>query len=101
MRRHTSPKSTAFTLLTLVVVAALGFVPVAAAPRKSLDRINHVIVIYYENWSFDGLFPGANGIANAGATVKQVTLVRTKLFTAEDAGARRRVKRAARSSAWC
>ncbi len=75
-----------------------------AAPRKSLDRIKHVLVIYYENWSFDGLFglfPGANGIANAGATVKQVTLVRTKLFTAKDAGARRRVKRAARSSAWC
>lgn len=76
MRRHTSPKITALTLLALMVAAAIGFVPVAAAPRKSLDRIKHVIVIYYENWSFDGLFgsfPGANGIANAGATVNQVT----------------------------
>jgi phospholipase C len=31
-------------------------------------KINHLIVIYMENWSFDGLFgkfPGANGINNA------------------------------------
>ncbi len=38
------------------------------------SRINHVIVVYQENWSFDGLygkFPGANGIANAGS-VQQV-----------------------------
>lgn len=34
-----------------------------------------MIVIYQENWSFDGLygkFPGANGIANAGDALKQV-----------------------------
>jgi hypothetical protein len=34
-----------------------------------------VIVIYMENWSFDGqfgLFPGANGITNAGETIRQV-----------------------------
>ena len=33
--------------------------------------INHFIVVYQENWSFDSLygsFPGANGIANASAT---------------------------------
>lgn len=32
------------------------------------QKINHVIVIYQENWSFDGLygnFPGANGYNNA------------------------------------
>src|SRR5262249_15880286 len=37
--------------------------------------INHVIVVYQENWSFDslyGLFPGANGLANAGPTTPQV-----------------------------
>jgi phospholipase C len=36
-----------------------------------LSQINHFIVVYQENWSFDGLygsFPGANGIANASAT---------------------------------
>jgi phospholipase C len=33
-----------------------------------LDQINHFVVIYQENWSFDALygnFPGANGLANA------------------------------------
>src|SRR5262249_17971136 len=40
-----------------------------------LDRINHFVVIYQENWSFDSLygkFPGANGLAQAGAAVAQV-----------------------------
>jgi phospholipase C len=39
----------------------------------SLDRIQNVVVIYAENHSFDniyGLFPGANGIANATAEQK-------------------------------
>ena len=34
-----------------------------------LQNIDHFVVIYQENWSFDSLygrFPGANGIANAG-----------------------------------
>jgi phospholipase C len=39
-------------------------------------KVNHVIVIYQENWSFDALygkFPGANGFANAtAATIAQV-----------------------------
>jgi phospholipase C len=42
---------------------------------RNLKRIQHVIVIYQENWSFDGLygsFPGANGIANAQAASVQV-----------------------------
>jgi phospholipase C len=36
-----------------------------------LSQIDHFVVIYQENWSFDGLygsFPGANGIANASPT---------------------------------
>ncbi|HEY2993562.1 MAG TPA: alkaline phosphatase family protein [Methylomirabilota bacterium] len=58
-------------------LAILGAVIVAAAcattPRapSALTGIDHVIVIYQENWSFDGLFgkfPGANGIARASAT---------------------------------
>src|ERR1700683_711953 len=39
------------------------------------QKVKHIIVIYQENWSFDGLygkFPGANGIANAGAAANQV-----------------------------
>ncbi len=41
------------------------------AERAGPDRIDHVIVIYAENRSFDnlyGLFPGANGVANATPT---------------------------------
>src|SRR5215470_15349768 len=37
---------------------------------RELRPIKHIIVIYQENWSFDslyGLFPGANGLANASA----------------------------------
>ena len=36
-----------------------------------LQNIDHFVVIYQENWSFDALygnFPGANGIASASAT---------------------------------
>ncbi len=37
-------------------------------------RVNHIIVIYQENWSFDGLygkFPGADGIEKAGSAAQQ------------------------------
>ena len=51
---------------------AVGLVAGCAAPavdqRAGLNRIEHIVVIYAENRSFDnlyGMFPGANGIANA------------------------------------
>src|ERR1051326_1290995 len=47
----------------------------AQRSTSSLSDIQNVIIIYQENWSFDGLygsFPGANGIANAGKAAKQV-----------------------------
>ena len=50
----------------------------SAPPAQNTDglkKINHVIVIVLENWSFDGLygsFPGADGLAQAGDAVKQV-----------------------------
>src|ERR671936_138559 len=53
----------------LVGQAQLG---AAASP---FDRLNHIVVIYQENWSFDSLygrFPGANGLDNAAATMRQV-----------------------------
>jgi phospholipase C len=49
--------------------------PPAAQAAGPFDRINHFVVIYQENWSFDSLyghFPGANGLAAAGAAVRQV-----------------------------
>ncbi|HTQ30832.1 MAG TPA: alkaline phosphatase family protein, partial [Opitutaceae bacterium] len=38
--------------------------------EAAVNSINHIIVIYQENWPFDGLygsFPGVNGLANASA----------------------------------
>jgi phospholipase C len=45
----------------------------SATPADSavLNQIDHFVVIYQENWSFDslyGLFPGANGLHDASAT---------------------------------
>jgi phospholipase C len=50
--------------------------PAGDAP-KGLDRIQHIIVVYLENHSFDnlfGTFPGANGLSQASATSRQVDL---------------------------
>ncbi len=68
------------TLLQVIAVAAVSVVlGIGGAQQLSaarpLDRIGHIIVIYQENWSFDSLygrFPGANGLANAAATIPQV-----------------------------
>ena len=64
------------TLAVLFVVASsVAGLPSLVAAQGSINQINHVIVLYQENWSFDGLygkFPGANGLANAGGTVTQV-----------------------------
>jgi acid phosphatase len=62
----------------LVLVLALVLFTVGLcipAQAQASNPINHIIVIYQENWSFDSLygkFPGANGIAKAGAALKQV-----------------------------
>jgi phospholipase C len=65
-----------------LIVGLIGLIelngPVAPRPVRAggpFDRIGHVIVIYQENHAFDtylGSFPGADGLANAGATVTQV-----------------------------
>lgn len=57
-------------VLTAVILAVAAC---AAGPRtrSPITGIDHVIVIYQENWSFDSLFgkfPGADGIANASQT---------------------------------
>ncbi len=71
-------KRRALLAATCVIAAAAALVagttPPAAAP--GLDAIEHVVVIYPENRSFDhlyGLFPGANGVAKA--TPEQITQV--------------------------
>jgi acid phosphatase len=63
-------------------IALLAAALASCAPQPSrttstdLEKIQHIVVIYAENRSFDnlyGLFPGANGIANA--TPEQYTQV--------------------------
>lgn len=62
--------------LSIILLFCARSVPAADPTTAALQaKINHVIVIYQENWSFDGLygnFPGANGLANAGDAVNQV-----------------------------
>ncbi|HLI27682.1 MAG TPA: alkaline phosphatase family protein [Chloroflexota bacterium] len=62
-------------LLLAVVVALSGW----ALPRQQMPEvpIDHIIVIYLENHSFDnlyGLFPGADGLANAAEAPPQTDL---------------------------
>jgi acid phosphatase len=61
--RNGSRYARARAALVLALVAVAG-----EAPAADLSRIETIVVIYAENRSFDhlyGLFPGANGIANA------------------------------------
>ena len=63
-------------LAALLPALLLGATPLAAAPAE-LGKIKHIVVIYQENWSFDGLygkFPGAEGVDRAGDAAKQVDL---------------------------
>src|SRR5437588_2152082 len=64
----------ALTVLVLGVAAVSAFAAGAGSGRGSgndrLSRINHFVVIYEENHSFDNLYgswEGVNGLANADA----------------------------------
>ena len=49
--------------------------PAGAIQPRGLEKLDHIVVIYLENHSFDNLygeFPGANGISNAGDHATQV-----------------------------
>ena len=63
-----------------VFAAALSAKAETPAQRAALDaqlktRIQHIVVIYQENWSFDSLygqFPGVNGLQNGFDTLPQL-----------------------------
>lgn len=59
----------------LLAVLAACLPATGRTEPKGLERIEHIVVIYLENRSFDslfGLFPGSNGLANAGDAPPQV-----------------------------
>lgn len=63
----------ALLLAAALTIAGCAIVPTGADIDAGLRRIEHIVVIYAENRSFDhlyGLFPGAEGIAQATAEQK-------------------------------
>ena len=65
-----------FALLALVVALPLAACRDSTAPKTGdISKINHVVVIYLENHSFDNLygeFAGAEGLSASTATATQV-----------------------------
>jgi acid phosphatase len=62
-----------FNRVALVLASLLGAGCATHDAADRLSRIEHIVVIYAENRSFDhlyGFFPGAEGIANASAEQK-------------------------------
>src|SRR3954447_15385802 len=58
-------------LLAIIAGSAPHSTPAASQPQSSTSPIQHLVVIYLENWSFDGLygtFPGADGLTPGPGT---------------------------------
>jgi phospholipase C len=56
-----------------VATACSPAASITAAAPAGLNDIQHIVVVYLENWSFDSLygrFPGADGLAGAGRTTQ-------------------------------
>ncbi len=67
-------KKTSISLALIIFLMTLQPISAQSEP-KGLDNIEHIVVIYLENRSFDslfGLFPKANGLANAKTALPQV-----------------------------
>src|SRR6266849_246600 len=50
---------------------APGAATTSSTIKRFRGKINHIVLIYQENWSFDGLygkFPGANNLSQAAHT---------------------------------
>src|SRR3954463_16744717 len=66
-------KRKTFVSIGLACLAALSVDGCATRQQDGLSRIEHIVVLYAENRSFDhlyGLFPGAEGLAQASAEQK-------------------------------
>ena len=69
----TRPHTLWIPVAAVIALVAGGCTMPPATPVAGLDRIEHIVIIFAENRSFDhlyGLFPGANGLANATADQK-------------------------------
>ena len=90
MKRKVRHSLTAFTKRAVATTTLAAFLSTSAGPllagtsddRKhsedAVKQINHIVVIYQENWSFDALygqFPGASGYALGFDTLPQYDLV--------------------------
>lgn len=65
----------AITRIATLLMALAALLPATGRTDGELDRIEHIVVIYLENRSFDSLFgsfPGANGLDNALNAPSQV-----------------------------
>jgi acid phosphatase len=65
------------SLVILAGIAACGSNTPSTTPAKAtgLERLNHIVVVVLENWSFDSLyakFPSANGAAQANSAPPQI-----------------------------
>jgi phospholipase C len=73
-----SPDATTHPLAPTTALASDVTNGADAANGEGLARLKNIVVIYLENHSFDNLygeFPGANGLANAGAQATQRDLL--------------------------
>jgi phospholipase C len=66
---------TIFRITTLLAALTILLPTPGRTEPAGLERLEHIVVIYLENRSFDslfGLFPGANGLAEAKNTAPQL-----------------------------
>jgi len=82
-----SPRSRWLAFLLLSILAVIPLVAKTPPTDDDDHRIQHVVVIYQENWSFDslyGLFPGANGIANSSdLSLNQIDRLTGETYTSQ------------------
>src|ERR1700730_1892134 len=77
----TSGATVALSFGTLLATTSAS---VADDDRADLKSIEHIIVIYQENWSFDSLygqFPGADGYANSFDTLPQLDVTAVPAYS--------------------
>lgn len=61
-------------LCALLLLLGASIAPTRAQSR-GIEKINHVVILFMENWTFDGLyskFPGANGLQMSESHIVQV-----------------------------